>query len=167
MNMTTPNSLMLNDFRIEKSLLPVTVTLVDGQTLVGDVFIQASARHRFEMEDATEVMNAAECFFPLRLSTGPALLVSKAQVRDVSVAAEHASQPEWSVVVPTPVRIQLVDGSAFEGKLCLEAKMGNARVLDHLNRSAGRFLALYRNDDLLLVAMSQIVVVRQLIDATA
>ena len=165
--MTTPNSMMLNDFRIEKSLLPVTVSLVDGQALFGDVFIQASARHRFELEDASEVMNAGDEFFPLRLRNGSMLLVAKAQVRDVRVAEEHAVQPDWSVAIPTPVNIQLRDGSEVDGKLCIESMTGRTRVLDYLNRITDRFLPLYQTDGLILVAYAQIVHVRQLVDATA
>lgn len=166
MTVTTPNSLMLNDFRIEKNLLPVAITLVDGQALGGDVFIQASARHRFEMEDATEVMNGAEAFFPLRLNSGSTVLISKAQVRDVRVAAEHTPQPDWSVGIPTPVSIQLVDGTMVDGKLCIESMTGRTRVLDFLNRASDRFLPLYRTEGLALIAFSQIVLVRQLVDAT-
>ncbi len=166
MNKATPNSLMLNDFRIEKSLLPVTITLVDGLTLAGDVFIQASARHRFEMEDATEVMNASEGFFPLRLEIGSTLLVAKGQVRQVHVAFEHTAQPDWSVGIPTPVDIHLKDGTVLDGNLCIESMTGRTRVLDYLNRVTDRFLPLYRTDGLVLVSFSQIVHVRQLADAT-
>lgn len=165
--MTTPNSLMLNDFRIEKSLLPVTISLVDGQALIGDVFIQASARHRFEMEDASEIMNAAEDFFPLRLKAGSTLLVAKGQVRDVRVTVEHMAQPDWSVGIPTPVEIHLRDGTRLDGKLCIESMTGRTRVLDFLNRATDRFLPLYQTEGLVLVSFSQLVHVRQLSDATA
>ena len=165
--MPTPNSLMLNDFRIEKSLLPVTITLVDGRSMSGDVFIQASARHRFEMEDASEVMNAGDEFFPLRLTAGPTLLVAKGQVRDVRVDREHMTQPDWSVGIPTPVEIKLRDGVAVEGTLCIESMAGRTRVLDYLNRTFARFLPLYQPEGLVLVSFSQVVHVRQLSDATA
>ncbi|MEP7343789.1 MAG: hypothetical protein ABI877_00920 [Gemmatimonadaceae bacterium] len=167
MTKSTPNSLMLNDFRIEKSLLPVTIVLVDGQTLAGDVFIQASARHRFEMEDASEVMNAGETFFPLRLDSGSTLLVAKKQVRDVHVAAEYMAEPDWNVSIPTPVNIQLRDGTIFDGMLCIESMTGRTRVLDYLNRITDRFLPLYRTEGLVLVSFSQIVHVRQLNDEAA
>ncbi|MFN8580641.1 MAG: hypothetical protein U0163_06630 [Gemmatimonadaceae bacterium] len=165
--MTTPNSLMLNEFRIEKSPLPVAVTLLDSEVLVGDLFIQASARHQYEMEDASEVMNTADAFFPLRLRTGSTLLVSKGQVRDVRVSPDHMSQTNWSVAVPTPVHIRLRDGSNLEGKFMIETNAGRTRVLDYLNHWTERFVSLYRADGLVLVNVSQIVHVRQLIDATA
>jgi hypothetical protein len=164
--MTTPNSLMLNDFRIEKSLLPVTINLVDGEALKGDVFIQASARHRFEMEDASEVMNAGEGFLPLRLQAGSTLLIAKSQVRDVRVALAHMAQPDWTVGVPTPVEIQLRDSTVVDGKLCIESMTGRMRVLDYLNRATDRFLPLYREEGLVLISFAQIVHVRQVVDAT-
>ncbi|MBV6520477.1 MAG: hypothetical protein MNPFHGCM_00592 [Gemmatimonadaceae bacterium] len=163
--MTTPNYMMLNEFRIEKSLLPVSLRLMDGQVLNGDVFVQASARHRFEQEDAIEVMNNPSVFFPLRLSNGTTVLISKIQVREVHVAADHSAPPDWSVGVPTPVRIQLLDGAEVEGKLCVDPMPRSARALDYLNRATDRFLPVYRTDGLVLVALSQVVLVRQLVDA--
>ncbi len=165
--MTTPNSLMLNDFRIEKTPLPVSVTLLDSDILVGDLFIQASAKHQFAMEDASEVMNTSDDFFPLRLRSGSTLLVAKGQVRDVRVAPEHIPATDWSVCVPTPVHIRLRDGSNLEGKFLIETNAGRTRVLDYLNHWTERFVSLYRADGLVLVNVSQIVHVRQLIDATA
>lgn len=165
--MMTPNSLMLNDFRIEKSPLPVAVTLLDGDLLDGDLFIQASAKHQFAMEDAAEVMNGAQAFFPLRLRSGSTLLVSKAQVRDVRVAPELVPETDWSVFVPTPVHVLLRDGTKLEGQLLIESNAGRTRVLDYLNHWTDRFLSLHRLDGLLLISLSQIVHVRQLSDATA
>ena len=167
MPMTKPDALMPNDFRIEKSLLPVTVTLVGGETLVGDVFIQASARHRFELEDAPEVMNAAEPFLPLRLRTGPTLLVAKGQVRDVRVALDHVSHPDWSVAVPAAVSVRLHDGTVVDGKLCIESVSGRMRVLDFLNRATDRFLPVYRADGLVLISFLQVLYIRQIGDAAA
>lgn len=167
MPMTTPNSLNANDFRIEKSLLPVSITLVDGEILTGDLYIQASAKHLFAKEDASEVMNAAESFFPLRLKSGSTLLVAKEQVRDVRVAREQLPADDVSVGIPTPVHCRLRDGSNIEGKLVVEFMAGRGRVLDHLNRASERFITLHRSEGVVLVNRSQIVHVRQLIDATA
>ena len=157
---------MVNDFRIEKGRLPVDITLVDGEAIAGELFIQASARHRFAMEDAAEIMNAPDRFFPLRLRTDNTLLVAKDRVRDVQVTYEHATEADWSIGTLTPVTITLEGGAIYTGKFLVEPPLGRTRVLDFLNRTPDRFLTLYQDDGIVLVNRSEILHVRQLIDAT-
>jgi hypothetical protein len=158
---------MVNEFRIEKSRLPVAITLVGGDAMAGELFIQASALHRFEMEDANEIMNAPDAFFPLRLQSGSTLLVAKAKVRDVQVGPDHAADPDWTLGTPAEVCVTLEGGTTYTGVLLLPHAAGRGRVLDALNRDGQRFLTLHQDDGLVLVNRAQIVHVRHMDDGPA
>jgi len=158
---------MVNDFRIEKSRLPVELTLSGGEVLAGDLFVQASAKHRFEMADAPEVMNSAEPFFPLRILGGETLLVAREQVRDVRVAFEHAAVPDWAVGTVSHVRITLLGGAMVEGRVHIEAISARARVLDVLNYTDERFFPVFLDRQLILINRASVVHVQELSHAAA
>jgi hypothetical protein len=163
----TPSTPMVNDFRIEKSRLPIAITLVSGDAMSGELYIQASALHRFQMEDASEIMNAPDAFFPLRLESGETLLVAKAKVRDVLVGPDHAADPDWSLGMPAGVCVTLDGGRTYTGRLLLPDAQGRGRVLDALNRDGNRFVSLHQDDGLVLVNRAQIVHVQHVDDGAA
>jgi hypothetical protein len=141
---------MINDFRIEKSRLPMSLTTIEGESLSGETFVQASARHPHDVESAPEIMNAADAFFPLRISSGETLLVQKDRVREVQLEQVPVEET-WSIGVPHNVEITMRGGAVHTGMILIEPMTGRSRVLDYLNRCGDRFLILHTDDGCVLL----------------
>ena len=144
------HQLLKNDYRIEKRRLAVAVTLMSGTRLDGELFIQSSGRYHGELEDAPEVLNAEDPFFPLALRNGDAILIAKENVRCVAVARRDVHEDE-ALGIPTRVEVSLRDGERLTGSLIIEPVNGFSRVLDFLNRRQERFLPLFGRESVLLI----------------
>ncbi len=142
--------LLNNDYRIEKRRLPVAVTLMSGTRIDGELFIQASSHYHGELEDAPEVLNAEDPFFPLAMRNGDTVLVSKENVRSVAVARRDVHEDE-ALGISTRVEITLRDGERLSGSLIVEPLTGFSRVLDFLNRRQERFLPLFGRESVMLI----------------
>src|SRR6476660_3183184 len=70
-----------NDYRIEKDRLAAVLVTVGGERLVGELFVQASPRNRYGREEAADILNSAEPFFPMLTNEGELFLVAKDRVR--------------------------------------------------------------------------------------
>ncbi|HEY7566298.1 MAG TPA: hypothetical protein VH762_01930 [Gemmatimonadaceae bacterium] len=154
--------LLKNDYRIEKRRLPVAVTLMSGTRLDGELFIQSSGRYQGELEDAPEILNAEDPFFPLALRNGDAILIAKENVRCVAVARRDVHEDE-ALGIPTRVEVSLRDGERLNGSLIIEPVNGFSRVLDFLNRRQERFLPLFGRESVLLINRTLLERVRPLV----
>ena len=72
-----------NDYRIQKERLAAVVITVGGERMTGELFVQASPRNRYGREEAADILNSAEPFFPMLTSDGELFLVAKDRVREV------------------------------------------------------------------------------------
>jgi hypothetical protein len=116
----------------------------------GELFIQASAHYPGAMEDAQEILNASEAFFPLRLHSGETLLVAKDNVRTVIVARSDIHD-ESTMGIQTRVEVGLRDGERLSGSLFIEPIAGASRLLDELNRRQERFFMLFGRESVILI----------------
>jgi hypothetical protein len=155
-----------NEFYIQKIRMPVALTLTGGESLKGELFIQASARNLSALEDAPEFMNSSEPFFPLRLPDGETLLISKSHVLTVHVDREFAASVEWAFGDRVSVEVAMQGGATHHGHLQVEHYVGHARVLDYLNRGSEPFVLLLRETEVLLLNRRHIAYVRPVDDAT-
>jgi len=142
---------MINDYRIEKSRLPVVLVTLEGQRITGDLFVQASARHKLGHETAHDVLNAAEPYFPIATMKGRTLLLAKDHVRELFVAREDADESEWEFGTPAEVDVVMQGGSRHVGTILIHQTTGRQRVLDYLNRLHDRFLALRKEEGIVLL----------------
>lgn len=157
---------MSNEYRIAKERYQVVVTTLEGEELVGDMFVQPySARHAGP-EAPADVLNDGDPFFPLALEDGETLLLAKTGVRDVivPVEAEAAPEDEYAVVAMRTalVELTLTGGGTCAGSLRLELPDDRPRLLDFLNRFHGRFLPLHTEAGTRLVSWRCIERVRPL-----
>jgi hypothetical protein len=141
---------LVNDLRIEKRRLAVSVTFMSGTRVDGELYVQASGHYHGQLEDAPEVLNAEEPFFPLALHNGDTILVAKDNVRNVAVARRDVHEDE-ALGIPTRVEVTLRDGERLNGSLIIEPVSGRSRILDYLNRRQDRFLALFGRESVLLI----------------
>jgi hypothetical protein len=140
-----------SDYRIEKDRIAVVVTTLDGERLAGDLFVQPYTRYRMGREQAPDLLNAHEPFFPLGTDDATQLL-AKDNVREVEVPADEqddvASHPGARA---TEIEVVLAGGVVRTGLVLVETPSDRPRLLDFLNRLETRFLTLYSSDGVRLL----------------
>lgn len=152
----------LNLYHIEKRRLPVLVTLVGGARLAGDVFVQAHARHHVGPEDAQDLLNSPEPFFPLALTAEETVMIAKSQVSDVAADLSTRDGEIWATAEPKVVEVTLSTGAVFTGSVFLAVPLERPRLLDYLNCYTEPFLTLYTTEGARLVNRCLIAFVRPL-----
>jgi hypothetical protein len=152
---------MSNDYRIQKERLAVVLTTTSGERIAGQIFVHPHVRLRSGREEAPDVLNAAEPFFPFLREEGEILLLAKDRVRDIALPTE-IEEAEWLAGAGQHLEVVLDDGTRHRGILYLESTLGSARVLDYLNRVGERFLTLHTDDGSMLINRSRIECVRPL-----
>ena len=142
-------TLATNDYRIEKDRLPVVLVTTGGERLAGELFVQTHARYRDGPEEAPDLMNDDEPFFPFAVAGGETLLIAKDHVREVEVAQAQALPPDdtdgVSGVRRALIELTLSDGTIAAGAVYLEVPFNRPRLLDFLNRYERRFVTLHVN----------------------
>lgn len=151
----------MQEYRIDKLRRPVQLFLADGRKLAGDVFLQPIARLRPAPEEPADLLNGDEPFFALSEAT-QLLLVAKDQVTRLETAPPEADNPLEFPNLGIVVEISMADGTVESGCIFPETPASRARLLDFLNATDQRFLAVYSADKVCLVNRRLIVSVRQL-----
>jgi hypothetical protein len=142
---------MTFDFRITKVRLPVSLIMLGGEELGGEMFVQSISATRHGREEIPDILNSDEPFFPLARAGGT-LLVAKDQVREVVISGDQFADPFLQTAARAePVELTLTDGSVRTGKVFLEMPTARPRLLDFLNRYAQRFVMLYAAGGVCLV----------------
>jgi hypothetical protein len=150
-----------NAYRIEKTRLPVTLTLIGGASLEGDLFVRASSRYAQRLEDAPEVLNAPQPFFPMALASGEIALVAKHHVYSLR-GGPGAIHQDFSLGTAATVELFMNDGERITGRVLIEPRRAHTRVLDFLNNVEERFFTVFLKHGLLLVNRAQVIRVRPL-----
>ena len=92
-------AMMDNDYRIQKDRLAAVLVTAGGERLAGELFVQASPRNRYGREEAADVLNSAEPFFPMLTSDGELFLVAKERVRELESRAPMQRSRSFSPAV--------------------------------------------------------------------
>ena len=156
----------MNDFgdlHIEKFRYPVVVTMVGGERIVGDMFVQSIAPFRTGSEEPPDILNDADPFFPLAAEDGETLLVAKDHVAEVEAVLPRREESELLAGLrPAVVEIVLANGTVRGGSVLLDVHADRPRLLDFLNRLNERFLTLQSTEGLRLINRRLIARVRPL-----
>ena len=151
-----------NRYRVEKLRQAVSVVLVDGRRLDGDVFLSDHARARPTPEEPIDLLNEEAEFFPFFLDEQEVLLLAKAHVTRMETFVTDGESltdvPDGSM----GVEITLIDGTAVSGFVPLEKRGDQTRLLDFLNSYTKRFLPVFWGDQVCLLNRSLIASVSQL-----
>ena len=144
---------MLNlDYRIEKDRIAVVVTTMGGVRITGDLFVQPYTRQRMGREEAPDVLNSAEPFFPLASESDGTFLIAKDNVREVEIPGPVDEELQIAVGSrAVEIEMHLTGGAIETGAVFLEVPTDRPRLLDFLNRVHDRFLTLYSPDGVRLV----------------
>ena len=152
----------INRFRIEKLRRAVSVVLTDGRRLDGDVFLWERTKVRDVPQEPIDLLNEDSPFFPFFLNEQEVLLIAKAQVTRLEVAAtegeDAADMPDGLM----GVEITLTDGTGISGFMPLEKRGEQTRLLDFLNSYTKRFIPVFWGEQVCLVNRSLIASVSQL-----
>jgi hypothetical protein len=139
-------------YRIEKSRIPVLVTLCHGEELAGDMFVQGYAALHYGPERPSDILNDQHEYFPLALSDSETLLISKQSVREVN--ALSSSRDDWRLVPAwrqQQVKLRFADGTTLAGTVDLELPGDHPRLLDFLNKTDALFVPVLTSDGTRLV----------------
>jgi hypothetical protein len=140
-----------NEYRIEKDRLPVTLTLASGAKLSGTVFVQSYVQRRSGREQASDVLNSREPYFPLAGDDGETQLIAKDQVVEVEVSDDEDDALSAMIARTATVEITTISGATRIGAVYLEVRNDRPRLLDFLNQFDQRFLTLHAADGLRLI----------------
>jgi len=150
-----------NDYRIPKDRLAAVVVTLGGERMTGELFVQASPRNRYGREEAPDILNSAEPFFPMLTTNGELFLIAKDRVREVESAGPSPAE-DWQIGAPATIEVLVTGGTILTGNVYLESLSGRTRVIDYLNRGGERFLLLYTAHGTVLLNRSFIERVRPL-----
>lgn len=149
----------MSEYRIEKLRRHVSVVLINGSRLDGEVFLNSVSRHASRPEEPADLLNDEEPFFAL-LKDGDPVFIAKSGV----ARAETSYQPsgEFDVVgLGVPVEVTMTDGSICTGSIFVESRADRARLLDFLNGYRHRFLPVVDKQQVILVNTRTIAHVRE------
>lgn len=133
-------------YRIQKTRSPVTVTLMGGDRLSGDMFVQEVAASHSGYECPLDVLNSADAFFPLALAGGETWLVAKDVVLGVETTTPPQTDPQRQAVARLQqIEVRLTGGTVWAGAVDVDLP-DSGRLLDLLNRNGERFLTLIGDD---------------------
>ncbi|HEX6252509.1 MAG TPA: hypothetical protein VFZ56_13885 [Gemmatimonadaceae bacterium] len=150
-------------YRIEKSRIPVIVTLAQGEELAGDMFAQGYAALHYGPERPTDILNDPREFFPLALSDSETVLISKNSVREVN--ALSSSRDDWRLLPAwrqQRLEVRMADGAVCSGTVDLAVPGDMPRLIDYLNKMPDQFLPVLTSEGTRLINRRFIVSVRPL-----
>lgn len=150
----------MSDYRIAKVRHRVELALTNGDRLEGDLFIPGSAPFRTGPGEPLDLLNDADAFLALELVSGEVLLVQKRQIALVSAALPAEDDTVDRGVVGMHVEFTLSDGTVRTGSVFPEVRHNQPRLVDFLNATPLRFVALFASDRLELVSRDHIAYAR-------
>lgn len=145
--------------------VPAELLLADGSLVRGDLHVQARSRHGLRAETPTELLNRPEPFFPVTARDGGVVLLARAQVAVVTVAAAHVIEPpdreRMEAALPLELVVTLHGGAELRGRALAELPPERSRAVDYLN-AAGPFFVLASDGDLRFINRAHVRLVRPL-----
>ena len=152
----------LNSFHVEKLRRAVSIVLIDGRRLDGDVFLFDRTRVGSAPEEPLDLLNDNDPFFPFSNGGGQLILIAKDQVSRVETEIHDDSSNGELADGLMGVDISLHDGTAISGFVPLERRGEQTRLLDYLNSYTKRFIPVFWGEQVCLVNRGQIACVSQL-----
>ena len=126
----------MSELWIEKQRVEATVTLSDGRSMQGCVFVSAFNATHTGPESVKDLMNDGPGFFPLELkaSDGAAIhLLNRQHVLFVTLANDEELRQSADADVATrrSVTVVLDNGARLEGYVPVTGPRGRDRLSDH------------------------------------
>lgn len=145
----------MNAFRVDKSEQPVVLSLSDGATMSGKVYLSDYAGSHDGRQTLDDLLDEPGDFFPFSSDSGSFRIVSKAAIACLLDTGDPGGEPELPPGEKSPVEVRLEGGLQLSGTLIICRPEGVGRLLDYLNAS-GRFFPLYTADGRCLVNLERV-----------
>ena len=148
-----------SQYRIEKLRQTLSIVLINGSALDGEVFLQSATRTRRRPEEPGDMLNDTDERFFALMREGEAILVSKASVARAVTAFRTEEDDIYSPGIP--VEVTLTDGTVCTGSIFPETRTGRPRLLDYLNSYRDQFLPVVDVQQVILINKDTIAHVRE------
>ena len=150
----------MEEHRISKDMRKAGLTLVDGTTIEGQVFLSEYRGHDSGPQRVGELLED-ESFIPIKLN-GEVVLVNVEQIRIVRIESEGEVDNLMTLGVKHSVRISMGDPEAtISGEIYANAPSPNCRVKDYLNLP-NRFIRLIAEDRVIYINRRYVTIVSDL-----
>ena len=136
--------------RVPRRRVPARLVLADGTLSVGELYADVIRPDGSIGRVADRLSDTLENYLPLA-ADGEHVLLNKAAIALVRLAPEEVEFPTADGVSDHEVRVRLSTGQVVHGTFRAFALPGYARVLDYLNRTSERFIALLESEGAVLV----------------
>jgi hypothetical protein len=144
----------MEDRRVSVETRQVELVLVTGDRISGEFFLQLQGMHLTGPQRVGEVLNAEECFLPLRIADS-VRLVNLDQIVAVYTASEGEFDPLLMLGEEHQIQVTPVVGEPIKVKIHVNLPSGRNRAKDFLNQPK-RFLLFLYNDQVVYLARNKI-----------
>jgi hypothetical protein len=132
----------MNDYRVEKLEVPVTLFLADGVVHEGILFLSPFSPSHSGPQRMVEMFRETDVFFPFKDKSGRFALVNKSSITHV----RYPTQDEDTEFGDrNRVRLTFYGGELLEGEITIAMPAGKSRLQDYVNSTPG-FFCLYSHD---------------------
>lgn len=141
----------MSEYRVEKVRQRVDLTLINGVHLAGDIFLQAATPHHVGPEEPVDALNAEAPFLPLEQPSGDVVIVQKSHIFTLITRLPERDDTVELGVLGMHVEFTLSDGGVWAGSVFPEQPADRPRLVDFLNDTPRRFIALFTRDRAVVV----------------
>jgi hypothetical protein len=127
----------MSEYQVEKQKVSVTISLVDGQTRDGVIFLSPFSSFHSGPQTLFDLMSEEEPFVPFVGSDGSFLLINKVQISHLKYKKEEDDQPVLGT--PLEVTVTFTNSRQLSGTVVLEVPEGKSRLLDFMNSNRDFF----------------------------
>lgn len=134
----------MSELRIDKRRVTATLTLTNGERLIGALFLAEQAATHAGPERLLDVLNGPPGFLPFEAVTGSGarltVLLNRAYIAVVHADCaddDLAEDQGYQVAVKKSVQLEFADGDHLRGVLRVERPVGRDRLSDAVRDEAG------------------------------
>lgn len=149
----------MEQWRVEKKQVQVTLTTTDGTVLNGDLYLATTSSHHVGPERVVDLFNGDNDFVPFKASGAKeAVILNRNNLLEIIVGETEEALPYLTASSPTvrEVTVFLNGGETRQGKLMYVMPPEDSRVSDFLNNT-DRFFPLVIDDKTHLLLRSSVV----------
>jgi hypothetical protein len=151
----------MNKFKIDKLRYSVSLKMVDGSQIDGNIFLDLYSPIHQGREIVKDLLESEKTFFPLEVGEDKAIIFVNKVCMVKAMLKERDSLDDLSLGEQKPVKITLIDGDVLSGKINLAMPTERVRVSDYLNLLP-KWIYLYRDDQDAIINVDHIKAVQPL-----
>ena len=151
----------MTDYRIEKLRSSVTLVLVDGRHLSGDIFVRPVSQFRLGPQGPVDALNEEDPYFAFAPSGEAPIVIAKDHVLRAETGLPESDDLADVPRLGVTVEVTLMTGEVFAGSVFPATPPERARLIDYLNTYPYRFLVVFDAQKVTLVNRRAVVHARE------